>query len=172
MATRKEAIRQREQGKAAVRALYLSELEDIGAQRAAALKAAEEQIDRVSRVLQSALDAGFSLSEIARLTEVSRPTLYQLRARQTAAADDIRLAIFQSIANHGVIYEGTLREHLATDPAKFRQALDVMVREGLLTEDFNDDPDEPDMQFALTPAGLAELSNWSFDEDDIARVEP
>lgn len=171
MTTRKEAIKHREQGRAAVRALYLAELEDIGAQRAAALRVAEEQIERVGRVLESAINAGFSLSEIARLTEVSRPTLYQVRARQTAARGNARLAILQSVANHGLIARKALSEHLATDPARFREALDAMLQDEVLTEEFNDDSEAPDMLYALTTSGLAELNNWSFDDDEIARLK-
>jgi len=92
-------------------------VEDIGAQRAAALKAAEAQLERVARLLPNALGAGLSLTEISRLTDVSRPTLYQLRARQTAAEGNVRLAILQTVANHGWTDRETLIESISSNSA-------------------------------------------------------
>ena len=171
MAIRKEAIKQGEQGRATVRALYLAELEDIGARRATALKAAEDQLERVARLLPSALDAGLSLSEISRLTDVSRPTLYQLRARHTAAAGNVRLAILQTVANHGWIERETLREELAVDPNGVDRAFAEMFDAGLLREEFNDDSQQPAMVYALTTEGFAELSDWTFEDDDASGAE-
>ena len=73
---------------ALVRGLHLSELQAAGAARAVALHQAELELDRVARLLPDALQAGISLAEIARVAGVSRPTLYELRARYGGSVRD------------------------------------------------------------------------------------
>lgn len=87
----------REQGKALVRAMHLTELQVAGAARAAALNESEQQLDRIARVMPNALNAGISLAEIARNTGVSRQTLYELKPRYDPSGD-IDLAVLQIIA--------------------------------------------------------------------------
>ncbi len=60
---------------------YIAELRDLGERRRAALAEAQVVLDRVEELLPDALGAGLSLSEIARLSAVSRPTLYALKRR-------------------------------------------------------------------------------------------
>ncbi len=60
---------------------YREELRELGKRRRAALAEAQAVLNQVEELLPEALHAGLSLSEIARLSAVSRPTLYGLKRR-------------------------------------------------------------------------------------------
>src|SRR3954451_16932134 len=94
---------QLEKARALVRALHLTELENAGAARAAALAQADAELQRIAARLPDALDAGISLSEIARVTGISRPTLYELRGRQSDSPRDLTLALLQLIGTRGAV---------------------------------------------------------------------
>jgi len=53
-----------------------AELRELGERRRAALAEADAALRRVEELLPGALAAGLSMSEIATLSAVSRPTLY------------------------------------------------------------------------------------------------
>ncbi len=57
-----------------------AELRGLGERRRAALAEAQAVLERVEEILPEALCAGLSLSESARPSAVSRPTLYALSA--------------------------------------------------------------------------------------------
>jgi hypothetical protein len=69
-----------EKGKAVVRTLHLSELQDAGEARLSAIDRADVQREVICSLLPGALKAGLSLAEISRVTGVSRPTLYVWKA--------------------------------------------------------------------------------------------
>lgn len=52
-----------------------------GERRREALRVAEEELEAMRPDLLAALEAGLTISELARLAAVSRPTLYELRQR-------------------------------------------------------------------------------------------
>src|SRR5690242_19169579 len=91
----RQTARQREKGGGVVRSLYAGEFESARNRRQDALREADAQLDRIARLLPEALAAGWKISEIARLTDVSRPTLYELRGRYTGSPRDLRLAVLQ-----------------------------------------------------------------------------
>jgi hypothetical protein len=62
---------------------YLRELRTLGERRRTALADAESALRQVERLLPRALDAGLTITEIADLSAVSRPTLYKLIAPAT-----------------------------------------------------------------------------------------
>ena len=64
---------------------YREELRGLGERRRAALSEAQAVVDRVEELLPDALRSGLSLSEIARLSGVSRTTLYALKERGGAS---------------------------------------------------------------------------------------
>ena len=72
----------------------------MGAARELALLQAEQQLDRLARLLPNALAGGLSLAEISRVTGVSRPTLYELKARYDDSDADLRLAVLQAVARN------------------------------------------------------------------------
>lgn len=61
------------------RSVLLVELTELGRQRREALQRVQSLGDGIARVLPDALSAGVRLTEIARVTGVSRPTLYAWR---------------------------------------------------------------------------------------------
>ena len=61
---------------------YIAELHELGERRRAALEEADAALRRVQELLPGALDAGLTITEVAQLSAVSRPTLYGFRERQ------------------------------------------------------------------------------------------
>lgn len=58
---------------------YIDELRELGERRRAALEEADSVLRRVQELLPGALDAGLTITEVAKLSAVSRPTLYGFR---------------------------------------------------------------------------------------------
>ncbi len=61
---------------------FRAELRELGERRRAALAEADATLRRVEELLDDALLAGLSVSEVAALSAVSRQTLYELRRRR------------------------------------------------------------------------------------------
>jgi transcriptional regulator GlxA family with amidase domain len=68
---RRRAI-EAETNRGVVLALHRSEFHAAGERRAEALRVADSEIDWIARLMPEALQAGFSMSELARLTGLSR----------------------------------------------------------------------------------------------------
>ena len=64
---------------------HAEELRALGERRRSALAEAESVLARVEELLPYAERAGLSLAEIARLSAVSRPTLYAIKERRGGA---------------------------------------------------------------------------------------
>ena len=154
----------REKGHALVRALHLSELQAAEAARTLALHEADQQLDRIAHRLPEAIAAGISITEIARVTNVSRPTLYELRARYSDDERDLRFAVLQTILSHGPIDRHGVAERLERTRAEVDAFVDELVKDGAVTEDINPDLPEPIMEVYVTEQGLADFEGWDFDE--------
>lgn len=166
MATNREDSLRREKGRALVRALHLSELGAAGSARALALHQADEQLDRIARLLPDALQAGMTMAEIARTTGISRPTLYELRARYGGPVGDLRLAILQTVVTRTAGTKAELAERLCREPAEIERIVVEFVEEGVLdTEMERVGEDEYQEGLHLTASGLHTLEAWIFDAD-------
>lgn len=166
MPTNREDMLRQEKGKALVRALHLSELSLAGKARALALHEADEQLDRIARLLPDALQGGISMTEIGRITNVSRPTLYELRGRYGGSVGDLRLAILQAIITNNAVTAEQLVERLGRP----RADIDLVVDEFLGGELVEIEPEEVvpgewEQQLCLTVKGLAFLEHWQFEAD-------
>jgi transcriptional regulator with XRE-family HTH domain len=157
----------REQGRALVRALHVSELQAAGAARNVALHEAELQLDRIARLLPDATQGGLTLAEVARITGVSRPTLYQLRARY-GDAGDIRLAVLQTVANEGEIPLPEVVSTIARDDKETESTAFALVDEGLLEIDPVTylDTGETVPGLSLSHQGADTLEAWEFSLDE------
>jgi DNA-binding MarR family transcriptional regulator len=165
-----EAAQEKRRG--VVRALHTAELEQAGRFRAAALEEADRQLDRIARLLPDALSGGLNLTEIARITGVSRPTLYELRARYGESASDLHLAVLQSLATRGAQELSDLRRQIGRPLKDIRPVLDSFVKQGFIDEDVDvDGPEEPRMLMWLTSKGEALLEHWEFEETIAADEE-
>ena len=166
-----EQIRRR-QGQALVRALHESELKAAGAARNVALHEAELALDRIARLLPDALQAGLTLSEIARITDVSRPTLYQLRGRY-GDAGDLRLAVLQTVASRGEMAQSELADIVGRDPKEVAAATSSLFDEGLLEPEPFEDEDRVVAGAVITQQGFEALQGWHFSQDVIdGEIEP
>lgn len=161
---RPDSPAEKERNQAIVRGLHLNELTAAGHARAAALNEADQQLDRVARVLPDALDAGLSLSEIARVAKVSRQTLYELRARYEESSRNLSLAVLQTVVGRAPIRVSEVAEHLQRPAREVRDLLNSFEDQGFIGSDVDDGPDGPFQVFFAMPAGLHLLEDWSFDE--------
>lgn len=148
-----------ERGRALVRSLHLSELQAAGAARAVALHDADVQLDRVARLLPDALSGGLSLTEISRVTGVSRPTLYELRGRYSDAPGDLRLAVLQAIASRGTLTPDALYEVLGGHSPERERIVGDLQEQDIIDFEFDDEA-----FYFLTSAGFALLEHWTFEE--------
>jgi hypothetical protein len=173
---------QRQKGRGIVRALHESELANAGAERADALRRAEYQLERIARLLPDALDAGLGMTEIAKLTGVSRPTLYELRARYSDSARDLRLAVMQALLGRETSFPNALPKHLGRPMEEIRPILDEFLeREWIDWDPENGEPrdlpenhggplvvveaEDMDYPFAVTMAGYEALEQWKFEDE-------
>lgn len=154
---------ERERLNALIRTLHISELESAGQARARALAQADAELDRIAKRLPDALDGGLSLAEIARITGVSRPTLYELRGRYTNSDRDLRLALLQTIATHSVV-AGTLPERLGRPAKDIASALSFLEENKLIDYEPDEEAEEPTAYYELTGDGAWVLENWSFED--------
>lgn len=160
---------EREKQRSTVRALHLGALEEAGRARADALREADEQLDRVARLLPDALAGGLSLAEIARVTGVSRPTLYELRARYSDSDRDLNLAVLQSLAVRGPQASSELVENIGGPKrAEVRSLLDNFAAQDMVHVDV--DVDEGDVIYFLTSKGEAVLEHWVFEANEEAEA--
>jgi DNA-binding MarR family transcriptional regulator len=155
---------QQEKGKALARAVHASELQVAGDKRELALHEADVQLDRIAQLLPNALQAGLNIAEIARITRVSRPTLYELKARY--GEGDISLAVLQSVASRTPITPTELAECLGRDEREVTKAARAHIDAGLI--DWEPitwrDTGETEMAYELTLKGLEALEAWDFAE--------
>jgi chromosome segregation and condensation protein ScpB len=151
-----------EKGRALVRALHLSELETAGTSRTLALHEAEKQLDRVARLLPNAMQAGISITEIARVTGVSRPTLYELQGRYGGSLGDLRLGVLQTIALRQPIANEQLRL-LFDERDELAHVLVDLANEGLIEFDAEPTPEGDEAILMVTPGGYDALERWDFD---------
>ena len=156
-------VEQREKARGTLRARYLGEAADIGGRRADALHEAETQLDRLARLLPNAITAGIGLSEIARASGISRPTLYQLRARYSDDPGDIRLGVLQATAE-GDVTADDVATLLERPRAEVVAVLDELEDRGWITKhpiEYRDGSGR-DWVYGLVVAGLDALEGWTF----------
>jgi chromosome segregation and condensation protein ScpB len=151
-----------EKGRALVRALHLSELEAAGTARTLALHEAEKQLDRVARLLPNAMQADISITEIARVTGVSRPTLYELQGRYGGSLADLRLGVLQTIALRQPIASEQLSLLFDGRPEVAHVVVDL-ANEGLIDFDVEPTPDGDESILTVTPNGYEALERWDFE---------
>ena len=152
------------QGSAAIRSLHLRGLSEAGSARVVALEEADRQLDRIARLLHDAVDGGVSMSEISRVTGVSRQTLYELRGRY-GDTSDLRLAVLQGVLTRYPADTHSLVEHLKRPEAEIQALVDELMDKGYVQET---DDDEMGLAYAMTTQGLRALQVWASSDDPTA----
>jgi hypothetical protein len=152
----------REKGQALVRALHLSELQAAGAARELALHEADTQLKRIARLLPDALGSGIAIAEVARITKVSRPTLYELRGRYSDDRRDVTFAVLQTIMGRGPIDQAGVAEHLERPRDEIASVVKELMDRGEVDEDLNEDV--PMMELFVTDRGFHRVEAWDFDD--------
>ena len=159
-----------EESRANVRALYVSQLEAAGGARARALREAEGHLDRIARLIPDAVNAGLSLTDVARITGVSRPTLYQLRARYGESHAHLRLAVLQAVTTSDGSLASMVRALGRPEGDLWPVLTDFMDAGALDLEPLDDEEGEPQPAFQLTQKG-EHLMDWLFEMEDEAERE-
>lgn len=166
-----EGAAQREKNRGIVRGLHLEAIEAAGAARAAALQEADEHLQRVGSLLPDALDAGLSLSEISRVTGVSRPTLYELRGRYDASDRDLSLVVLQSVALAGALPVSDLAGRLDRPAGEILRRAQSFEAQGFMEIEPEDGPEGTFPVMCIVPEGLDLLEAW-FEQREEEGEEP
>ena len=158
-------VQQRERARGALRAIYLGEASSIGLKRAEALRVAEEELDKLARLLPNAIDAGISISEIARVADVSRPTLYELRARYTDNWRYGLLGVLQATLEGGSSTE--IAERIGRPSAEVEALLNQLEdQEFVFSEEVEYVDGAKDWIWRMSMRGLTALEEWTLDENE------
>ena len=153
-----------QESRANVRALYVSQLEAAGSARSEALRQADAHLDRIARLIPDAVNSGLSLTDVARVTGVSRPTLYQLRARYGDSHADLRMALLQVVADAGSASLPQLVDGLGRPQAELWPVLRDYVDAGVLDVEPSAG-EKPQPTFSLTEKGDVLLQYRRFQEE-------
>ena len=172
----------RKKGMGILRALHESELEAAGAARSGALRRADQELDRIARLIPDAVGAGLSMTEIGRLTGVSRPTLYELRARYSDAPRDLRIAVMQALMTRRNVPSGRHCRRSGRSVAEVRPIIDDFLAREWIAYDFDGplsrlesdqtggvvlvDVGGAETLLSVTLAGYEALERWRFDSDE------
>jgi hypothetical protein len=169
MSQKRPSRAQLEKTRAHVRALHLTELEKAGDARAAALAQADLELQRIATRLHDALDAGISLSEIARVTGISRPTLYELRGRHSDSPRDLTLALLQLIGTRGAVPVPNLSAVIGRPESEYSGVLESLINSDLIDYEIDEGPDGAEALYVLTAKGHGLLENWEFISEEEGR---
>lgn len=148
-----------------IKSMHVRGLAEAGAARAAALQEAEQQLDRIARLLHDALQGGVSMTEIARVTGVSRQTLYELRGRYGDTAD-LRLALLQALGTQYPARIPELADHLGRPEDEVLRLFSELKDEGLAEWELEVNFEDGDFAGVMTAAGLRALEEWSLDDGE------
>jgi transposase len=152
----------RDRGASLVKALHRSEIEAAGDARALALHQADEQLDRIARRLPEALASGLSVSEIARIASVSRPTIYELRGRYSASQGDLRFAALSAVARLQPVTIQELHEAIGRDLKVVARALSDLEDQQYAEWDMKETADGVVQEWTLTSHGFGYLEAWEW----------
>jgi DNA-binding MarR family transcriptional regulator len=144
-------------GRGLLQNVHATELARAGEARQAALDQAEAELERIAEILPSATSAGLSLSEISRITGVSRPTLYDLR-RRSGGTPDADLEVLATLAADGPLREGDLMEATGESVGRIRTALERHDSKGWVERVEG----ATGTVFSLTSDGRKALDEWDF----------
>lgn len=142
-----------------MRGFHLQALEEAGRVRAAALEEADQQLQRIGRLLPDALDAGISMVHAGRVTGVSRPTLYELRAKYGEGAIDFNFTLLETVARRGPMRESELVHRIG---ASAWEHVADFERQGFLEVEPEATAEGDVAVVAITPEGSGLLEHWRF----------
>jgi AcrR family transcriptional regulator len=157
----RRAVERRERARGSLRALYLGELADIGRRRQEALAEADRQLDRLLHLVLNAGDAGIGVAEIARMANVSRPTVYALLPRAKDNVRDMRLAVLQLTLDGATARDISKAVRCPRDEVE-AMLLDFERREWVVQKHPGTERRE-DPVWLLDAGGVDAIEEWDFD---------
>lgn len=148
-----------------MRALHRSEIQAAGDARALALHQAEEQLDRIARRIPEALASGLSVTEIARISKLSRPTIYELRGRYSASEGDLNFAVLSSVARLQPVTGGEISQAIGRDVKVVSGVLSHLESSGYVSWDVEEEEDRVVQHWTLTSHGFGYLEAWEWQSE-------
>lgn len=145
-----------------VLALHRSEIEAAGNARALALYQAEEHLDRIARRIPEALAAGLSVSEIARISGLSRPTIYELRGRYSASDGDVEFAVVSAVARLQPVTTNDLHDAIGRGVEAIADVLSGLEQKRYVERDIEETDDGVRQIWNLTSNGFGYLEAWEW----------
>jgi DNA-binding MarR family transcriptional regulator len=141
-----------------LRSVYREELARAGGVRSAAMEQADEELQTIAALLPGATASGLAVSEIARIADVSRPTVYEL-LKDSGSEPDLLAALLAALID-GPHTENDLTKKLGVDHRTLGQLIGALVEQGWaqrLTEGSADT-----QTFMATDEGEKALADWEF----------
>jgi hypothetical protein len=137
-----------------------------------ALHEADEHLDRIARQIPEALASGLSVTEIARIAKLSRPTVYELRGRYTASEGDLRFAVLSAVARLQPVLCRELAESIGRDPKEVGTTLGDLEAGGHVNWDMVETEDGNAQEWFLTSNGFGYLEAWDWHMETNEAEEP
>lgn len=122
--------RERNRARALLAGLSREALEVAGDRIQAAQDQLDEEIDRVAIHVAGAVNAGIPMSEIAKLTGLSRQKLYELKKRGGGDRDDLPYRALAVLAGAGALDSGQLASNLEVDADEIEPVVRSLLTQG------------------------------------------
>ena len=145
-----------------MRERYADEIERAGQGRRAALDQADTQLRVMKDLLPGAIDAGLPITEIARLSGVSRPTLYDL-LKDSEAEPDLPAAVLAALVE-APRTSREIGEALGIDNGRASDLMAGLQESGWL-EAVDGGKALPERAYIATKVGETALRDWEFPEE-------
>jgi DNA-binding phage protein len=147
--------------RALVRNLSRQALEEAGERLAVAQQRADHEFELIAQHIAGAIGVGLSISEIARLTGLSRPKVYELRDRYRPADGELEMRVLAQLAASGGLSTEQLADQLDESLARLREAIEALearthVRLALTYYDASD----PTELYRIAPDAYPTLERW------------
>lgn len=147
--------------RAIVQSLSRQALEEAGERLAVAQQRADDELELIAQHIAGAIGVGISISEIARLTGLSRPKVYELRDRYRPADSELEMRVLAQLAASGGLSSEQLADQLDVSLDRVRRAIGALeershVRLALTYYDASD----PTALYRIAPDAYPTLERW------------
>ncbi len=114
---------------------------------------ADLQIDRLAHLILNAVDAGINVSEISRMADVSRPTVYALLPRARDKPRDIQMAVLQLTVDGATVDQ--IAKSIRWPATEVAKLLAEFTNRGWVQRD-------PMGGWQLMPAAIEAIEGWDW----------
>lgn len=153
--------RDRARHRALVKELHREALSEEGQRLQALQEQTEQGMGRLGYRVVAALQAGFSVSEVAKLSGVSRSKVYELRDLYGAQFDDLDMRALARLAAGGGMTVDGLAEQLERPVDQVSALVNQLLERQLVRVAITQyDGGNPEAWFRLTADGMRAVEDW------------